>query len=370
MSSTCHLLVKIVFLGRDSMHICFGVVASILNCCRKGINQSDFIARIAYCLDKKSSYFTENYSSLENKKEIKGDDPAANKLLRCKRDYVLYSKDIPYAISLSDVIKDFETYVQPWIDEDQKPAIILALLDIIGQDTKIDFEKKNTFMQFMGIECDKLLRQDTFAFSDFLCRLLLYSVGSNIPNTTDQSFISSINKNFILNTKNLYKNEYQWDSETQTLVLTFQITFDTYEHALHTHSVKDFIEKVDPSNCLNFVYVEKSEDFIKHIQCSIHTLFGPFALANPGFIVQKLQEFTETLDDYTYYLGINMRLADPIDSMNFFVPIFRDENALAALDFVEKTRNYRKQLVSIHQEICAHMIFNAKYFPREQGQSS
>lgn len=138
--------------------------------------------------------------------------------------------------------------MQPWIDEDQKPAIILALLDIIGQDTKIDFEKKNTFMQFMGIECDKLLRQDTFAFSDFLCRLLLYSVGSNIPNTTGQSFISSINKNFILNTKNLYKNEYQWDSETQTLVLTFQITFDTYEHALHTHSVKDFIEKVDPSN--------------------------------------------------------------------------------------------------------------------------
>lgn len=65
-----------------------------------------------------------------------------------------------------------------------------------------------------------------------------------------------------------------------------------------------------------------------------------------------------------------MRLADPIDSMNFIVPIFRDENALAALDFVEKTRNYRKQLVSIHQEICAHMIFNAKYFPREQGQSS
>lgn len=352
------------------MHICFGVVASILNCCRKGINQSDFIARIAYCLDKKSSYFTENYSSLENKKEIKGDDPAANKLLRCKRDYVLYSKDIPYTISLSEVIKDFETYVQPWIDEDQKPAIILALLDIIGQDTKIDFEKKNTFMQFMGIECEKLLRQDTFAFSDFLCRLLLYSVGSNIPNTTGQSFISSINKNFILNTKNLYKNEYQWDSETQTLVLTFQIIFDTYEQALHTHSVKDFIEKVDPSNCLNFVYVEKSEDFIQHIQCSIHTLFGPFALANPGFIVQKLQEFTETLDDYTYYLGINMRLADPIDSMNFFVPIFRDENALAALDFVEKTRNYRKQLVSIHQEICAHMIFNAKYFPREQGQSS
>ena len=89
--------------------------------------------------------------------------------------------------------------MQPWIDEDQKPAIILALLDIIGQDTKIDFEKKNTFMQFMGIECDKLLRQDTFAFSDFLCRLLLYSVGSNIPNTTGQSFISSINKNFILN---------------------------------------------------------------------------------------------------------------------------------------------------------------------------
>ena len=81
------------------MHICFGAVASILNCCRKGINQSDFIARIAYCLDKKSSYFTENYSSLENKKEIKGDDPAANKLLRCKRDYVLYSKDIPYTIS-------------------------------------------------------------------------------------------------------------------------------------------------------------------------------------------------------------------------------------------------------------------------------
>lgn len=348
------------------MHICFGVIASILNYSRQGINQADFIARIAYCLDKQSSYFTKPSSGLEDKEKITGDDPAANKLLRCKRDYVLHSKDIPYTTSLSDVIKDFETYVQPWIDEDQKPVIILALLDIIGQDAKIDDETKETFSRFMGIECEKLLQQDTFVFSDFLCRLLLYSVGSNIPNTSGQGFIMSINKDFLQNIRNFYQNEYQWDAETQTLVLTFQKIFDIFQQALLTYSVKDFIEKVDPSNYLDHTYVKKCEDFIEHIQDSIKTLFESSALENPGFSVQELQKFIRKLDHYIFYVGKNVRLSDPTSSTDLFVPIYRDENMLAAAAFVKKTRNYRKQLISIYKKIYAHMIFSKKYLPHKK----
>lgn len=335
------------------MHICFGVVASILNCCRQGINQSDFIARIAFCLDKKSSYFT-----CENEKELKGDDPAANKLLHCKRDYVFFSKDIPYKIEHSDVIKDFQTQVEPWIDEDQKAVILLALLDIIGQDTKIDVEKKANFKKFMGIEREQLLRQNTFVFSDFISRLLLYSVGSNIPNTSGKSFISAINKEFITNTRKLYQNEYQWDNETQTLVLTFQKMFDIFEQELNDYSIIHFIKYFDPSNCVDFTYIEKSEEFIQNLRSSMNMLLGPFGLENPGFTTQKLQEFTAVLNDYIYYLGMNMRLSDPSSCTNLFVPIYRDENPKAALDFSDETYNYREQLYSIYLDICDHMIFN------------
>lgn len=335
------------------MHLCFGVVASILNCCRQGVKQSSFVARIAYCLDKESTYITPH-----DQGEIEGDDPAANKLLRCKRDYVFSRKDIPYTIELSDVIRDFRAQVEPWIDEDQKPAILLTLLHIIGQDTKIDAEKKATFKRFMGIEREQLLRQNTFVFSDFLCRLLLYVTGSNIPNTTGQSFIGFINKELILNTRNFYQNEYQWNDETQTLVLLFQKMFDIFEQALHTYAIKDFIENIDPTNRLDITYVEKSEAFIQYIQRNISMLFEPSALENPGFTVQKLQKFTKTLDDYTTYLGKNLRLLDPTISTDLFVPIYRDENSKAELAFASKTFAYRKQLISIYQEICEHMIAN------------
>ena len=199
---------------------------------------------------------------------------------------------------------------------------------------------------------------DTVVFSDFLCRLLLYVTGSNIPNTTGQSFIGSINKEIILNPRNFYQNEYQWNDEQQTLVLIFKKVFDIFEQALHTYAVKDFIENIDPTNRLDITYVEKSEAFIQYIQSNLHMLFEPSALENPGFTVQKLQEFIKTLDDYTIYLGKNMRLLDPAVSTDLFVPIYRNENSKAELAFAEKTFAYRKQLVSIYQEICEHMMAN------------
>ena len=112
------------------MYLCFGVLAKLLNYCRQNTTQSTLIARIARCLDQNSNYIVPE-DRFKDGWEIKGDDPAANKLLRCKKNFIFSDGNIINNIAEASVIEHFKAGVAPLIDEDQKPIIVLALLDII-----------------------------------------------------------------------------------------------------------------------------------------------------------------------------------------------------------------------------------------------
>lgn len=350
------------------MRLCFGTFTAVLNCCRQNVQQAALVARIAKVVDPCSRYIGENrYQIIEQerkqehgqnltKEKIEGDKPAANKLLHCKINFVFDNEEDANNLTLDETIKKFETEVAPFIDEDKRAKVILALLDIIQKDKCIDLDKKENFKKFLGVDKQHLLQQSKFVFSDFLGRILLYSICGNVDNTVCQSCVNSITSDYIDTIAEPYAYEYQWDIASQTLVLSFVTIFNIFNQAILDYQIDTFIECIDPTNMMEFEWLEKCENFLKHTEGSIWIPFGPSTVEKKGLVLQKVQQFAQTLDDYTKYLPLNMRPLD-IKSVSRAVPLFRDEDVKWALNFEKETMNYRQQLCSIYQEICHHMLF-------------
>lgn len=70
--------------------------------------------------------------------------------------------------------------------------------------------------------------------------------------------------------------------------------------------MRKFIEKNDPTNQINEECLENCENFLVYIRDNIWVPFGQNSI---GKMLQMIQNFSQTLDDYTTYLG---KKHDPI----------------------------------------------------------
>lgn len=338
------------------MRLCFGIFAMVLNRCRTDIQQAALVARIAKCIDQHSSYIAvEDRYKTKNEWEIMGDDPATSKLLHCKRNFVYEKDSATDKPAIEDVIKNFEAHVAPFIIEDKKPAVIFALLDIIRQDKILDFEMKDGCKKYLGADKQELLKRNEFIFSDFLSRVLLYTVYGGVDNCVGKEYIRLITKSYISKVADLYTYEYEWSQSTQTLTLTFATIYMLLYQAMQRYEIHKFVEEIDPTVMMDIKWIEQCDDYLKDTESNIWKKFASTEVGMLGLTIRKVQEFAQTLDDYTKYLGINMR---PIaECPELFVPLYRDENVKWALPFEAKVRDYRQQLISIYQEIYTHMLF-------------
>lgn len=334
------------------MRLCFGTFVTVLNHCRQNVLQAEFIARIARIVDPYNSCIVNKFEQAK----IVADGPATTNLIKCKKPFAFSDREDASEPKLDVVIKSFKTEVAPFIDEDKKAKVILVLLDIIQKDKCIDFDKKENFKKYFGVYKQHLLQQSEFVFSDFLGRILLYSTRGNVDNTVGQSCVNSITSDYIDAIAEPYAYEYQWDTTLQTLALSFVTIFNIFNQAILDYQIDTFVECIDPTNMMESEWLEKCENFLKHTESNIWIPFGPSTVEKKGLVLQKVQQFAQTLVEYTGYLPLNMRPLD-VNSVDRFVPLFRDENVKWALGFEKDTRNYRQQLISIYQEICHHMIF-------------
>lgn len=345
------------------MRLCFGIFAKVINLCRNNILQAPLIARIVMCIDPENTIFSYNIAIINQINDYDTitdtitDDFICNeqtisKLLACRITFAFSNRKSPKLPQQDIVVNRFENLVAPYIDEDKKGKIILTLLNIIKEDESIDFEKKENFKNYLGMEKQDLLQQTVFIFSDFMARILLYTLCSNIDNRVGIECAKTITDNYIEETCKSYEYEYQWDTSSQTLTLPFAKMFLILNQAIHKYQITEFVEKVDPTNYMEDKWLDNCECFLKYITENIRNRFQQEL---KSWTLQKIQEFAQTLNEYTDYLGIEMR---PIaEQPNYFVPKFRDENIPWALNFAEKITNYRQKLISIYQEIYKHMIF-------------
>lgn len=325
------------------MRLCFGTFASVLNYCRWRISQASFISKIINIIDPKSRYTGE---------KMAGDGPAITKLLSCKIDFVLSDGETMNMPEQSIVATQLEKQVSPFIDEDMKGKVVIALLDIIRRDKCIDFEKKESFQKYLGLEKQQLLQQSEFVFSDFLAKILLYTIGGNVSNRVGAQYVKIITADYINAIAKPYLNEFEWNSATHTVTLLYIKIFHIFNEAMINNQIDNFICKIDPANMMNFSWIEKCEIFINDTR---ENIWIPFAWGTLGWTLQEIQKFAQALDDYTNYLGLNMR---PIaEQPDILVPIFRDELPQLAIQFSNTASNYRHQLISIYTELYEHMPF-------------
>lgn len=77
--------------------------------------------------------------------------------------------------------------------------------------------------------------------------------------------------------------------------------------------------------------------FIEFIKEQIWIPFAPKLEVKTGRMLKMIQQFVQTLDDYTGYLGCNMRPI--VEKPDIFVPLYRDENVKWAVEHKKKYRS-------------------------------
>lgn len=349
------------------MRLCFGTFATVLYHCRRGsITQAALVGTLARIVDPESRYI--GVDRYKDKTQITGDRPAATKLINCKIDFVLsYCEDIQ-SVTLDGVVQSIKVEIAPLVDEDKKAAVILTLLRIIQDDESIDIDKQNSFAKYFGIEKSLLLQQEEFEFSEFLARTLFYTVHGGIDNKVGGTCVKSITRDYIDNIFGNLKYEVQWDSSSQIITLLFRRMFRIFDMAIKTFWIENLIQ-TDPTVFLNINLIYKCEDFLMHLRKDIGERF---CSCENGTIFCKIREFAQLLDEYSVYLGRNMRseLYSTSDSTNsrvdVFVPLYRDENAKQAMVFNNKTRDYRQQITSIYSEIWCYNTMLGQHPPQSE----
>lgn len=180
------------------MRLCFGTFAGLMNRCRKkSINQTSFVGRMAWVIDKKTRCLqiiskdddkTKKEDSIAEevvKIGLEGNSAVVSKLLACKQNYENRSKKRP---DFDDAKKEFSEMVSPMIVDSYKPFIILALIDLIRYDSSINSERSECFERCFGISKGQLFYTSNFEFNDIMTKALLYVTSPEIENIHPDSF--------------------------------------------------------------------------------------------------------------------------------------------------------------------------------------
>jgi len=195
------------------MILCFGTFAKALSCCRHGLTENEFVARIVWVIDRKNSCLGESLDYeiteefLDDREDI-GNPSVVSKLLSCKQALTLRSNKLP---STEIACETFKDKVIPFIDPDKIMKSVLAVLYIISKDDTIDTVNMEKFKSCFGLYKDELLRQRKFYVPDFFARVLLYA--TYVKNKNDLSGVEEITDEFVENAAKICWVETKWNHE-------------------------------------------------------------------------------------------------------------------------------------------------------------
>ena len=167
--------------------LCIGSYLKILALCKSAVGKSQKNISGTVML----SVGVETY-------DIRTDDGKTHDLLKCKAtlppDVVDAASKIDTQADKSALTDYFRTNVLPQVDSNKKSDVVLALKDIIANDTEI---KPDTVVdKVAGLTKADIASTDTFVFVDFLAGVFLYAV-TVVINTEGKVSASTINKDYL-----------------------------------------------------------------------------------------------------------------------------------------------------------------------------
>jgi len=344
------------------MRLCFGTFAAVLKW-GSALTTKELVGKIAQIVDLRSRYID--------------DSPAIHKLMNCDIDFVdaSYEKDRK---TKADVISGFEKDVISYLHADKLERIVLALCDIIHKDKTIDVNHKTPFRGIFGVDKQALLKQNEYILSDFLASALLFIV-REVDNKLGKDCVEMITEDYIEKVNERYQEEVGKNPLARIIVFSSSQILNVFEQAIQECRIYKFIEN-DPTILLKESLLEESKRFVTIITNVVTQLSGKSELH------QKVCSFTQILDEYHSYLGLNMRplqgvndisipineddidttlpvnkiLSDAVRPIqptyyvtDIFVPLHRDENVKWEMEFHNSTVEYRRKIICLYQEICA-----------------
>ena len=185
--------------------LCFGTFAHVLRWCKlENVTNPQLVGTITRTVDPNCQYINKDNAS------------AVSHLIKCDRDLSRGSItnsgsgaikkpgasisnviNASYKADKKDVIQKFRENVLCLIDEDKKENMVLALLDIIEDDTVLADEKKRSFEMYIGQSKKALLSQDVFALDEFLASIFLYTVAAGVDNKVGKETVKGITPDYI-----------------------------------------------------------------------------------------------------------------------------------------------------------------------------
>jgi len=365
--------------GTTEKKLCFGVFAKILKLCgTSSLTDVKTVDILTKAIDPDSLYAEGGHGS------------SVSRLLNCTGDFSLGSvnagneyneygtaranalsniKQLAPSASKTEVSKFLEDNLLGLMDDDKKAQAVLALLNVIREDTAIATERSESFKKYFSVSREKMLKANEVVLSDFLANILLYSV-MVVENRVGRMCVKEIDKNYI----NGFKNERApqiWDSiaqkdaklieqaglcndhmeENPNENLVYNQTpsmqmLEVFKKAILDYHIVEFI-KHDPTNYLPQDLVFDVDSFAEEIERNV---INAFVHNQKDRVYRMIHEFSRTLDEYAKYIGVN---SQPIfKGIDVFVPKYRDEDTRFAREYAHEVEKYRLKINTLYGEIC------------------
>lgn len=326
------------------MKLCFGVFAKILKICSKPLAQEKLVANLVRCIDPHSNYIVPE-ERFNDGDDPEGDKPAISKLVNCKKNFFFSESGIAPTVNLEETVSNLNKRFVLLFEDKGKVKFILSIVRIIQLDDSIDNEENEVFKKAFGVDKMQFLQQDEYDFSDIVGKALLYTTDSEIENIKGADCIKSITDDYINEEFRASLYGYEWNTDKNSLKLFRYKIFALFEEMISKNKIKEFIECVDPTNCVNpSDWFDNCEAFIEDTKNEIWNQYD-----NRNSVVVEIQKFAQALDNYLNYLALNMRPAYDDDSI--LVPLCRDENIKWSSKFEETVNNFRCEMVAAYKNI-------------------
>jgi len=243
----------------------------------------------------------------------------------------------------------FKKSIVPLINDNKKSDIVLALKDIIANDTEI---KPDTVVdKVTGLTKAEIGAANSFVFEDFLAGVFLYAV-TVVENIAGKVAIGTLNENYMSQFEGC-DSEVQFVDDismispmAQTVPLVDEPSdevapekpktsdlVELFEKAIDMYGIANFVDTDFTAMTLKMDWVCDVDDFVTHLRRSVFPLFRHISReAIYGYCI----EFANVISAYNGYMGLKMSISDDGERA-IWLPS-------AGYEINEETLNYRREL--------------------------
>lgn len=289
----------------EEITLCFGVFAKLMNICKDTIRESDqarFITKMISILDPGNSciHYNNPYTGTTGTDENR---PVVTRLLKCQQNFTLSASSDEILNNKQSFLEQFKGFIADYMDIDLIPGLVVTLIDIIKNDKYVKQYSRELFKKLFGCYIEEFkFNNNQIVVYDFLGNLFIYTAfNTKIKNTSCANIISEINEEYIRSIYTTYENDLTFDAESLTLTLDILNVYFKFKDLLDEYSICKFVGEVDPTTELKENYVDQCEAFLKKVNAGILHYY-PYTYS----ICQKIAEFSNALNNYIDFLGVNM----------------------------------------------------------------